>query len=102
MPDALPAFQPRRPWWRRPWGWMLFLLLGWLGWSGWQEYDFRGAVREAEAAGFGFQQKQHPHPGPTPPPATGLEGGEGVGHDLTMPHPRRPASTIGSSARARP
>ncbi len=32
------------------------LLLAWLGWSGWRAYDFRGAVREAEAAGFSFEQ----------------------------------------------
>ena len=39
---------------------MLFLLLGWLGWVEWQEYDFRGAVREAEAAGFDFRQSPSP------------------------------------------
>ena len=60
MNDALAASQTRRRWWRRPWGWMLVLLLGWLGWVEWQEYDFRGAVREAEAAGFDFQQSPGP------------------------------------------
>ena len=39
---------------------MLFLLLGGIGGIGWRAYDFRRAVREAEAAGFDFQQSPGP------------------------------------------
>ena len=36
------------------------LLLGLLSWLGWRDYDFRCAVREAEAAGFSFEQSPGP------------------------------------------
>ena len=60
MPDARPALPHRRRWVRRPGVWVLAVLLAALGWGGWREYDFRCAVREAQAAAPDFRMDESP------------------------------------------
>ncbi len=60
MKDDLPTVPARRRWWRvLGWG-MLVAVVAICGWSGWRTYDYRAAVREAEAAGFYFVESPTP------------------------------------------